>query len=60
VGGEKEARVLSSLKPREERVLRMRSSRIGMNTDHTLDELGQQFNMSANASGRSRRRRCAS
>jgi RNA polymerase primary sigma factor len=45
VGGEKEARVLSSLKPREERVLRMRSSRIGMNTDHTLDELGQQFNV---------------
>src|SRR5246500_1418435 len=37
-------RVLSSLTPREERVLRMRF-RIGMNTDHTLEEVGQQFNV---------------
>lgn len=35
-------RVLSSLTPREERVLRMRFG-IGMNTDHTLEEVGQQF-----------------
>ncbi len=37
-------RVLSSLTPREERVLRMRFG-IGMNTDHTLEEVGQQFNV---------------
>src|ERR1700751_2897714 len=36
-------RVLASLTPREERVLRMRFG-IGMNTDHTLEEVGQQFN----------------
>lgn len=35
-------RVLASLSPREERVLRMRFG-IGMNTDHTLEEVGQQF-----------------
>ncbi len=35
-------RVLASLTPREERVLRMRFA-IGMNTDHTLEEVGQQF-----------------
>ncbi len=35
-------RVLSTLTPREERVLRMRFG-IGMNTDHTLEEVGQQF-----------------
>lgn len=35
-------RILSSLTPREERVLRMRFG-IGMNTDHTLEEVGQQF-----------------
>ena len=35
-------RVLSSLTAREERVLRMRFG-IGMNTDHTLEEVGQQF-----------------
>ena len=35
-------RVLSSLTPREERVLRMRFG-IGVNTDHTLEEVGQQF-----------------
>jgi RNA polymerase primary sigma factor len=34
--------VLASLTPREERVLRMRFG-IGMNTDHTLEEVGQQF-----------------
>ena len=37
-------RVLSSLTPREERVLRMRFG-IGMNTDHTLEEAGQQFSV---------------
>ncbi|MCO6416376.1 RNA polymerase sigma factor RpoD, partial [Siccirubricoccus sp. KC 17139] len=37
-------RVLSSLTPREERVLRMRFGS-GMNTDHTLEEVGQQFNV---------------
>ena len=36
--------MLSSLTPREERVLRMRFG-IGMNTDHTLEEVGQQFNV---------------
>ncbi|MDR1266780.1 MAG: RNA polymerase sigma factor RpoD [Holosporales bacterium] len=36
--------VLSSLTPREERVLRMRFG-IGMNTDHTLEEVGQKFNV---------------
>ena len=35
-------RILASLTPREERVLRMRFG-IGMNTDHTLEEVGQQF-----------------
>ena len=34
--------MLASLTPREERVLRMRFA-IGMNTDHTLEEVGQQF-----------------
>lgn len=45
-GNLKEAttRVLSSLTPREERVLRMRFG-IGMNTDHTLEEVGQQFSV---------------
>ncbi len=37
-------RVLASLTPREERVLRMRFG-IGMNSDHTLEEVGQQFNV---------------
>ncbi len=37
-------RILSSLTPREERVLRMRFG-IGMNTDHTLEEVGQQFHV---------------
>ena len=42
---EKPARtILSSLTPREERVLRMRFG-IGMNTDHTLEEVGQQFSV---------------
>ena len=40
---ESTTRVLSSLTPREERVLRMRF--IGMNTDHTLEEVGQQFSV---------------
>lgn len=39
---ESTTRVLASLTPREERVLRMRFG-IGMNTDHTLEEVGQQF-----------------
>jgi RNA polymerase primary sigma factor len=38
-------RVLASLTPREERILRMRFG-IGMNTDHTLQEVGQQFSVS--------------
>ncbi len=37
-------RVMASLTPREERVLRMRFG-IGMNTDHTLEEVGQQFSV---------------
>lgn len=37
-------KILSSLTPREERVLRMRFG-IGMNTDHTLEEVGRQFNV---------------
>ena len=37
-------RILSTLTPREERVLRMRFG-IGMNTDHTLEEVGQQFSV---------------
>jgi RNA polymerase primary sigma factor len=37
-------RVLASLTPREERVLRMRFG-IGMNNDHTLEEVGQQFSV---------------
>jgi RNA polymerase primary sigma factor len=37
-------RVLASLTPREERVLRMRYG-LGMNTDHTLDQVGQQFSL---------------
>lgn len=37
-------KILSTLTPREERVLRMRFG-IGMNTDHTLEEVGQQFNV---------------
>ena len=37
-------RILSSLTPREERVLRMRFG-IGMNTDHTLEEVGKQFDV---------------
>ena len=36
--------ILSSLTPREERVLRMRFG-IGMNSDHTLEEVGQQFSV---------------
>ena len=41
---ESTTRVLSTLTPREERVLRMRFG-IGMNTDHTLEEVGQQFSV---------------
>jgi Sigma-70, region 4 len=51
--------VLASLTPREERVLRIRLG-IGMNTDHTLAEVGQQFSVSASAFGKSRPRPCAS
>ena len=53
-------RVLASLTPREERVLRMRFG-IGMNTDHTLEEVGQQFSRDARAHPPDRgARRCAS
>ena len=41
---EQTTQILSSLTPREERVLRMRFG-IGMNTDHTLEEVGQQFSV---------------
>ena len=37
-------KILASLTAREERVLRMRFG-IGMNTDHTLEEVGQQFSV---------------
>jgi RNA polymerase primary sigma factor len=37
-------RMLASLNPREERILRMRFG-IGMNTDHTLEEVGRQFSL---------------
>ncbi len=52
-------RVLASLTPREERVLRMRFG-IGMNTDHTLEEVGNSSRSPASASARSRPRPCAS
>jgi RNA polymerase primary sigma factor len=38
------SRVLASLTPREERIVRMRFG-LGMNTDHTLEEVGQQFSL---------------
>ena len=41
---ESTTKILASLTPREERVLRMRFG-IGMNTDHTLEEVGQQFSV---------------
>jgi RNA polymerase primary sigma factor len=41
-------RTLASLTPREERVLRMRFG-IGMNTDHILEEVGQQFSVAKEA-----------
>ena len=41
---EQTTQILASLTPREERVLRMRFG-IGMNTDHTLEEVGQQFSV---------------
>ena len=44
--------MLASLTPREERVLRMRFG-IGMNTDHTLEEVGSSSPVTANASARS-------
>jgi DNA-directed RNA polymerase sigma subunit (sigma70/sigma32) len=50
------ARVLAFVTPREERVLRMRFG-IGMNKDHTLEEVGRQFSVRASASARSRPRR---
>ena len=42
--GEATTKILSTLTPREERVLRMRFG-IGVNTDHTLEEVGQQFSV---------------
>ena len=42
--GVRVARILATLTPREERVLRMRFG-IGMNTDHTLEEVGLQFSV---------------
>ena len=53
-------RILSSLTPREERVLRMRFG-IGMNTDHTLEEVGQQFSVTRERGfAKLRRRHCGS
>jgi hypothetical protein len=52
-------RVLASLTPREERVLRMRFG-IGMNTDHTLEESASSLASPASASARSKPRPCAS
>ena len=52
-------RMLASLTPREERIIRMRFG-LGMNSDHTLEEVGQQFLVTRDAFGRSRPRRCAS
>ncbi len=43
-GRETTTRVLASLTPREERVLRLRFG-IGMNTDHTVEEVGQEFSL---------------
>ena len=43
-GRESTTRVLAFLTPREERVLRLRFG-VGMNTDHTLEEVGQQFSL---------------
>jgi hypothetical protein len=51
--------VLASLTPREERILRMRFG-IGMNSDHTLEEVGNPFFVTASASARSKRRHCGS
>jgi len=51
-------RVLASLTPREERVLRMRFG-IGMNTDHTLEEVGQQFSVTRERIRQIEPRRCA-
>jgi len=42
--GESTTKILATLTPREERVLRMRFG-IGMNTDHTLEEVGLQFSV---------------
>ena len=42
--GEATTKILSTLTPREERVLRMRFG-VGMNTDHTLEEVGLQFSV---------------
>ena len=52
-------RVLASLTPREERIVRMRFG-IGMNSDHTLEEVGQQFAVTRERIRRSRPRRCES
>lgn len=52
-------RVLASLTPREERVLRMRFG-IGMNTDHTLEEVGQQFSVTRERIRQIERKPCAS
>ena len=52
-------RVLASLTPREERVLRMRFG-IGMNTDHTLEEVGQQFSVTRERIRQIEAKACAS
>jgi RNA polymerase primary sigma factor len=56
---EQTRRVLATLTPREEKVLRMRFG-IGEESDHTLEEVGQDFNVTVNVFVRSRRRLCES
>jgi hypothetical protein len=51
--------VLKTLTPREEKVIKMRFG-VGDGSEHTLEEVGQSFAVTASASGRSRPRRCAS
>ena len=55
----KTRKVLATLTPREEKVLRMRFG-IGEKSDHTLEEVGQDFASPASVSVRSKRRRCVS
>ena len=51
--------LLKTLTPREERVIKMRFG-IGDGSEHTLEDVGQSFQVTPSASARSRRRRCES